>query len=318
MEILILLDNQASREGAHTEAVSYGQQALQLARLLGDVVAEAKVLVSIGVRLAAQADLAGAQSSHQQALAIFHRLNMPESEAWVLGELGYTSIRLGDYDTAEQQLTAALAISTRLDDLFWQAWVKLRLGTLSNERGDAEKALAYITEAFQTAEQFQYLNFKAAVLGAWGELLLSQEEWDAAEHKFQEAYDFRQGAGRMEQALPSLAGLAFVIYQQGKLETAAAHAEKLWKIWQESPETAERADLTLYWMLGLVWDGLGDIRANDLWNKARALLHERCENIPDEAARKMFLEQVPAHQAILNNHKPGKSQLDATPDRSLG
>jgi hypothetical protein len=63
---------------------------------------------------------------------------------------------------------------------------------------------------------------------------------------------------------------------------------------------AERADLKLYWLLGMVWDGLGDGRADNLWQKARALLHERCEKIPGEAARKMFLEQVPAHRAILN------------------
>ncbi len=49
----------------------------------------------------------------------------------------------------------------------------------------------------------------------------------------------------------------------------------------------------------MVWDSLGDNRANNLWEKARVLLHERCEKIPDEGARKMFLEQVPAHRAVL-------------------
>jgi hypothetical protein len=52
-------------------------------------------------------------------------------------------------------------------------------------------------------------------------------------------------------------------------------------------------------MLGMVWDGLGDSRANNLWEKAHALLHARSEKIPDEAVRKMFLEQVPAHREIL-------------------
>lgn len=80
---------------------------------------------------------------------------------------------------------------------------------------------------------------------------------------------------------------------------AAAHAEQLWQTWQETPALAERADLKLYWMLGVVWEELGDNRANDVWKKAHALLRERSEKIPDEAARKMFLEQVPAHQAIL-------------------
>jgi hypothetical protein len=49
----------------------------------------------------------------------------------------------------------------------------------------------------------------------------------------------------------------------------------------------------------MVWDGLADSRAEELWQKAHALLHQRSEMIPDEQSRKMFLEQVPACRAIL-------------------
>ena len=133
----------------------------------------------------------------------------------------------------------------------------------------------------------------------WGNLLLIQEDWAGAAEKFQEAYDYRRGAGRIEDATLSLAGLAYATCRQGLRETAFAHAEQLWQIWQASPEMAERADLKLYWRLGMVWDGLEDERANDLWQKAYLLLQERCEKIPDEHARKIFQEQVPAHRAIL-------------------
>ena len=42
----------------------------------------------------------------------------------------------------------------------------------------------------------------------------------------------------------------------------------------------------------------GDGKAHDLWQKARDLLQRRSESIPDEDARRLFLEQVPAHRAI--------------------
>jgi hypothetical protein len=51
-------------------------------------------------------------------------------------------------------------------------------------------------------------------------------------------------------------------------------------------------------MLGMVWQGVGDSRANDLWQKSRVLLHQRSEKIPDADARKMFLEQVPVNRTI--------------------
>ena len=106
------------------------------------------------------------------------------------------------------------------------------------------------------------------------------------------------GAGQKEKGTSALAGLAYVSYEQGLAETAAAHAEQLWQTWQESVKWADRADLKLYWLLGLVWEGLGDSRAGDLWAKAEALLQERSEKISDETTRELFLTQVPAHREI--------------------
>ena len=99
----------------------------------------------------------------------------------------------------------------------------------------------------------------------------------------------------------ALAGLAYAAYQQEILTTAAAHAEQLWQTLQESPALAERVDLKVYWMLGMVWQGLGDSRTDNLWKEARTLLQQRSEKFSNEAARQMFLEEVPAHRAILKS-----------------
>jgi tetratricopeptide (TPR) repeat protein len=299
LETLILLGELAVRQEALDESIDYDKQALQLSRLLGDVAAEAEVLGSMAVGVKLQGDLADSLTYDEEALAIFRRLNMPESEAWILGELGDTATRLGDYANAERRLSAALTIARELKDEFWQAWVNLHLGIVWSERGETEKGLSLIAEAFQTADQLQNLRFKAAVLYYWGLVLFGQSDWISAEQRFQEAYDLRRSAGQTELALPALAGLAYVACQQEKLEKAAAHAEQLWQTWQASPSMAERADLKLYWLLGKVWDGLGDSRTTDLWKKAHALLLERSGKIPDERLRKTFLEQVPAHRAIL-------------------
>ncbi len=299
IETLIFLGDLAQRQAAYARAVEYDVQALQLSRLLGNVAAEAQVLGSLGVTLTSQGDLAGSQSYQAEALAIFRRLNMPESEQWLLGQLGYTAIQLGDYATAELYLIEALAIARQIEDDFWQAWVKLRLGTMWLERGESDKALSFITEALQTAVLVQNPRFLAAVLYHLGNVLLSQADWAEAEQKFQKAYELWQEARQTENSLQALVGLAYVAYQQNMPAIAAAHAEQLWQTWHESAAWAERADLKSYWLLGMVWDGLGDSRAAELWQKAHTLLHQRSEMIPDECKRKLFLEQVPACQAIL-------------------
>jgi predicted negative regulator of RcsB-dependent stress response len=117
------------------------------------------------------------------------------------------------YARAEEQLTEAQMIARRLEDEYWQAWVGLRLGEMLIQQGRSESALSYVTRAHQTAEKLEYHNFRAAVLYDWGDVFLSQQEWANTEQKFQEAYDSRHGSGRIEEASPALAGLAYVACQ---------------------------------------------------------------------------------------------------------
>ena len=299
METLTFLGTLAFRQESFALAVEYHERALQLSRHLGAIIDEAESLGSLGVCLTGQGNLVTSQTYYAEALAIFRRLNMPESEQWILGQMGYTAVRLGDYATAEQNLNEALASARQLKDLFWQAWTRLRLSEMWQERGEPDKALAVVTDAFETAVQVQNPRFESAVFYTWGNILLSKTNWADAEQKFQQAYNLKQQAGQIEQTTPALAGMAYAAYQQGKHGDAAAHAEQLWQTWQESPIWAERASLKLYWMLGLVWQGLKDSRTDVLWEKALDLLETRSKKISSEEAQKKFLEQVPAHRAIL-------------------
>ncbi len=299
MTVLIRLGRLMSSKEAYAETIPLVEKALQLSRQLGDVVAEALILGNTGVNMLLLGDLVASQHYQEQALAIYRRLNMPGEEQIHLGGLGELAVKLGDYATAERHLNEAMALAMQVNDNFWQAWVKLRIGEMWNERGEYDKALVLIMEAFQTAEQLQYLNFEAGVLYAWGNVLLNQEDLAGAEEKFQKAYDLRQGSGRTEQALPSLAGMAYAAYKQDKAERASVLAEQLWASLQASPAVAERAVMKVYWLLILVWDGLGDGRANDLQIKARNLLQTRSEKIDDEQGRKQFLEQVMVNRAIM-------------------
>jgi tetratricopeptide (TPR) repeat protein len=268
---------------------------------LGDVAKESLVLGNMAVSLAALGDLVGRQHYQKEALAIRRRLNLPSDICMTVGELGYTSIELGDYASAESFLTEALEIAIQIKDEFWQAWVTLRLGHLWYERGDLEKSLSLIMEAFQTVERLQNIPLQARTLYDWGNALVSQEDWKGAEKKFQGAYDLWCERKKMENSLLALAGLAYATHQQEAKTTATAHAEQLWQTLQESPVWAERANLKLYWMLGMVWQGLNDSRDNSVWDKAHLLLQQRSEKIEDIGARQMFLENVSAHRAILES-----------------
>lgn len=301
LDTLIRLATVEAGEENHSESIAHEEQALQLCRLMGDVAKESIVLANMAVSLAVLGDLVGRQRYQKEALAIRRRLNLPSDICMTVGELGYTSIELGDYASAERFLTEALEIAIQIKDEFWQAWVKLRLGQLWHERGDLEKSLSLIMEAFQAVERLQNIPLQARVLYDWGNVLVSQGDWKGAEQKFQAAYDLWHARGKTENSLLALAGSAYVAYQQESKTTAASHAEQLWQTWHESPEWAERANLKMYWMLGMVWQGLEDSRADHVWKKAHALLQQRSEKIEDIGARQMFLQNVSAHRAILES-----------------
>ena len=297
----ILLADLSMNQGKYSESIASYEQALQLSRLLGDVTKEALILGNMGVSLNALGDLIGTQRVQEESLATYRRLNLPIDVQILLGSLGHTTLQLGDYDSAEKQLTEALSIAIQTRDEFWQAWVKLRLGELWHERGEIEKALPLIKEAFQTAEEVQNHPFLAAVLYHWGNLLLSQKNWAKAEKKFQEAYDLWDKRGKTADSMKALAGLAYAAYQQKSSSSASAYADRLWQALQDSPARAERANLILYWMLGLVWQGLGDSRFKIAREKAKTLLRERSEKIEDDEARQMFLQNMTVHRAILES-----------------
>ena len=224
---------------------------------------------------------------------------VPQGNTIFAGSIAENMRRVKEDATDEENLDEALASGRQVKDLFWQAWTRLRLSEMWQERGEPDKALAVVTDAFETAVQVQNPRFESAVFYTWGNILLSKTNWADAEQKFQQAYNLKQQAGQIEQTTPALAGMAYAAYQQGKHGDAAAHAEQLWQTWQESPIWAERASLKLYWMLGLVWQGLKDSRTDVLWEKALDLLETRSKKISSEEAQKKFLEQVPAHRAIL-------------------
>ena len=255
----------------------------------------------MGVSLNALGDLVGAQRVQKESLATRRWLNVTVDIQMMLGSLGHTTLQLGDYDSAEKQLTESLEMAVQTKDEFWQAWVKLRLGELWHERGEIERSLSLINEAFQMVEKLQRIPLQARVLYDWGNVLVSQEDWTEAEKKFQTAYDLWNNSGKKEQSLQALAGLAYTTYRQKEVTTAASHAEHLWQTWQEAPAWAERANLKLFWMLGMVWQGLGDSRVNKLWKKARTLLEKRSEKIEDMDARQIFMQNISAHRAILEN-----------------
>ena len=283
------------------KGIAFFEEALQLSRRMGDVKKEALILANMGVSLNALGDLVGAQRVQKESLAIHHQLNVAVDIQMALGSLGHTAFQLGDYDSAEKQLTESLEMAIKTKDEFWQAWVKLRLGELWHERGDIKRSLSLINEAYQIAEKVQNHVFQAAVVYHWGNLLLSQEVWAEAEKKFQEAYDLWDKSGKTEQSMQALAGLAYTMYRLDTPAKATEHAEHLWQVWQESPAWVERANLKLYWMLGTVWQGLKDKRFKTVREKAKTLLRERSQKIEDEEARRMFLENVTVHRAIMKS-----------------
>jgi Asp-tRNA(Asn)/Glu-tRNA(Gln) amidotransferase C subunit len=97
----------------------------------------------------------------------------------------------------------------------------------------------------------------------------------------------------------SIAGLACVRLAQGQVDAALAHAEEILDYLEENTLDGAIEPLRVHVTCHRVLRAQEDPRADELLARAHALLQQRAATITDAALRQSFLQNVPAHQEIL-------------------
>jgi tetratricopeptide (TPR) repeat protein len=245
--------------GDYAAGLDYTEQALAISREIGDRLIEGAVLNNLGEIASFQGDYATARRYYEQALAICREVGDRQGEGVALNTLGAVVFSQGNYAAARGYSERALAICREIGDRQGEPFVLHNLGAVAFAQGDAATAYRYYEQA----------------------LLVSRE---------------------LDQTLSiakHMVGLAQAALAQGDPARARAHILEMLPL-LEPGLTVGGAECSTHALLGCVQvlQSLNDPHGYDILVAAHARLQEQAAQIADEAARRMFLEDVPAHREL--------------------
>jgi tetratricopeptide (TPR) repeat protein len=269
---------------------------LELCRKIGDVEGEANAHQH-AARIDWWAfDVASARQNLRAAASIFERIGKLQSRASIAINAGALENHVGLLDDAERFYAEALTYADRLGSAPLRSLCYGNFAYAALLRGDAERALTEAQRALQLASEVKNSRLVAINLGHIGCALRQLgRDADRSFDCFTEALDLCTTFGFVDERLELIAETIPTLIALGKLEKAALFAAEL--------ERAISDDTSAVVMpVGALMKAADAFEASDdekaaraLRERARSLLRERLEKLPDEKTRAAY--------AALRDHR---------------
>jgi predicted ATPase len=285
-------------QGDHAASLAYYRQSLEICRQTGARNAEGLALLGIGDVYKDQEAFVNAASYYEQALLILRAIGDRREEHLALKELGNIALELGDYTSARAQYEEALACFRQIGDRQSESSTLNRLGLLYHQMGEEEAARANSQAALSIAQEIGDRWLESSSLTKLGHALAGLGDPDAASECYQKAVVLWRAQGRPDLALESVAGLARIALSRGDLPQAQTYAEEMLVQFDDqafSNDGMAEEYLACYRVLRAAQDA----QADELLRTVYTQLQASAAQIDDEAMRHSYLENVPAHRAII-------------------
>lgn len=282
------------------EAARLSPILLELCRKIGDVEGEGNAHHHAARIDWWTFDIASARTHLRAAASIFERIGKPQSRASVAINAGALENHVGLLEEAERFYSEALHDVVQLGSTAGRALCHGNFAYAALLRGDGERAYAQAQRALELARTANDPRLIATNLGHSASALRELDR-DGAESfdLFTEALDLCEHSGFVDERLELIAEMIPTLVACGKLETAVQFATEL--------ELAIAADASAVVMpvdaLAKAADafeaGGKNAAASALRERARSLLRERLEKLPDGETRAAYAA-LRFHQAFLD------------------
>jgi tetratricopeptide (TPR) repeat protein len=217
-------------------AVDHAQQALQLARAIGDHDSEADALIALGRVYQELARYREAAAALQEARGLVERLGARRDLAIVIFHLGVQARDTGRPTEAAALLNESMAIARELDDWRGEAQLLLELGKLHSDQGRLEEAEALLAAATDLwPPQVQGSGFRALVLDELGRLRIHQGRYDQAIGHLTEAANLWQQLGATASQVRTLTVLGDALGAAGHPYRARTARQQAHALQQHDP-----------------------------------------------------------------------------------
>lgn len=218
---LVNLGAVADEQGFPEQAAAYLEEALSNSRVIGDQRAVAVALANLGQVAMSLAEYGRAADLLNESVLAFRALGDPRSEAAILANLGLMSLMAGDAAVAHHCHQEALRVFRDLGDGPAEAAELLNLGHATQHLGDWDAAKLLYVEA---RDHFTQLGDRSGVAFAelhLGKLALLRTEHDDAHDHLVLALKTAQEIGDWVATAETLEGLALFFGETGAPHRAA-------------------------------------------------------------------------------------------------
>ncbi len=294
------LGNAFLQLGDYARAQAHHEQALRLFREIGDRRGESDVLGNLGVVGELQGDYAAAQTYCHQSLRLKREIGDRRGEGVALTHLGLITLFVGEYAQAGAYLIEqALPLFRETGDPEGEMFVLAYMGMLFHRRGDDAAARDHCQQALLIAQAVGARAEQALALTFLGHAVSELGHPAEAAEAYQQALGLRRDLGDQNRAMEPLAGLARVYLAQGALSQAQACVDEILKHLETNTLAGADDPFLVYLTCYHILRANQDPRAPEILNTAYALLQQRAARFGDEAARRMFLDNVPSHRELV-------------------
>jgi two-component system, sensor histidine kinase PdtaS len=283
------------------KAIELSEDALKIYRDIGQRDGEARVLNSLAGLAKITGDTNRALELYEKALSIRKEMNDFAGEALLLNNIGVIYKQQHDYSTALDYFSRSLAISRETNQIIGSAHALLNISETYFDQNELNKALQYGLEGYRIGTATQ----NAAILKKATKLLMevyrSQQRWKEA-FEMQEEYMELQAALNNDQTYNSL--------QQAALKYAYEKEQMLLQKEQEQKEALNeernfREKLFNYFSTGLALLLL--VIVFIIAHRLRIVRQKNKVIERQNAERKLLLQEV--HHRVKNNFQIVSSLL---------
>jgi tetratricopeptide (TPR) repeat protein len=165
--------------------------------------------------------------------------------------------------------------------------------------GDNEDALDYGQQALTAAQKIGVKPEQALALTHMGHALAELNRLDEAREAYQKAADLRLSLHQYNLAAEPLAGLARVNVALGEPAQAERFVEQIMEHLESDTLDGTEEPCRVYLTCFEVLKVNRDPRAMDVLSFGYQQLQDRAKRIHDEHLRQSYLEEMPAHHALV-------------------
>jgi tetratricopeptide (TPR) repeat protein len=285
-------------QGEYLQSQTYAEQSLRIYREVGDQRGEGLALCDLADAALIQGDVLTARSSYEHSRQIAQAIGDRVQEGTTLTNLGESYRLLGDYATAQAYYQQSVQLHREIGSRTGEGETLSYLGLAAESQGDNTAACSCAQEAVAITRAIGYQTGEALAQTVLGHALMGLGRSDEAEAAYQSALNQRRSLGQPHLATEPLAGLARAALAGGDINGALRHAEEILAHLDYATLDGAYEPLRVYLTCYQTLNQAHDPRAANILEAAYTMLQARAAKIPDEAARRMFFENVPAHRDV--------------------